>query len=118
MRNLFTFVLSTIAATALVAASPALSEEVESRPAAEIVSAEPDKEGRIIQATVDGMVCDFCAQSLTKVLMREDAVESVQISLEAQFVTITVKDGMSLSDEAVEKAIYWAGYDLTQITRA
>ena len=115
MKKLITFGL---AALTLAFSSVALAQEVESRPATEIVNAEPDKHGRIIQATVNGMVCDFCAQSLTKVLMREEAVETVQISLEAQFVTITVKEGMSLSDEVVEKAIFWAGYDLAEIVRA
>ena len=64
------------------------------------------------------MVCDFCAQSLTKVLKKKKAVDTVDISLETKLITITLKDGMSLSDEEVSKAVYWAGYDLVGIVRA
>ncbi|MCI5047943.1 MAG: heavy-metal-associated domain-containing protein [Aquisalinus sp.] len=115
MKKLLTLI---IASVGLVFVGPALAEEAESRSAAEIVSAEPEKTGRIIQASVDGMHCENCADSISKVILREEAVEAVEVSVEAKVVTITVKEGMSLSDEVVEKAIFWAGYDIAEITRA
>ncbi len=115
MKKLLTLTMS---AVALMFMGSALAGDAESRPAAEIVSAEPEKAGRIIQASVDGMHCENCADSISKVILREEAVEAVEVSVEAKIVTITVKEGMSLSDEVVEKAIFWAGYDLDEITRA
>ena len=112
----------TLATLVLVAfaAAPGLvqAEPANGRTASEMVTDNAALEGRIVQAKVNGMVCDFCAQSLTKVLNRNDAVEDIDISLETRLITITVRDGMSLSDEEVEKAVYWAGYDLVKIERA
>ena len=106
------------AVAGLLLLSPAIAEEAETRTAQEIVTAEPSLSGRIVQAEVDGMVCDFCAQSLAKVLMKNEAVETVSISLETRFVTITTKEGTEISDEDVAEAVNWAGYDLAGIIRA
>ena len=111
--------LATLTLTAFTAfATPALAGDLAMKPAAELVADNPALSGRVVQAKVNGMVCDFCAQSLTKVLMKNDAVESVDISLETQFVTIILKDGGEITDEEVDKAIYWAGYENVGITRA
>ena len=68
-----------------------------------------------VVATVDGMVCDFCAQGLKKVLMKEDAVENVEIDLTTKHVTIDVKQGQSLDDSIVNKNVDWAGYKVSGI---
>ena len=75
-------------------------------------------EGRTITARVHGMVCDFCARSLTKVLGRNDAVEDVAIDLTEKTVTIIVRDGAVLSDEAVREAVTHAGYNLAALERS
>lgn len=75
-------------------------------------------EGRTVTVKVDGMVCDFCARSLTKVLKKKDAVEDVAISLEDKTVTILLKKGSAMSDEEIEKAVQNAGYNLAGIERA
>ena len=74
--------------------------------------------GRTITAKVHGMVCDFCARSLTKVLSKKDAVEAVAIDLSDKTVTIVLKDGARMDDAEVEKAILDAGYNLAELTRA
>ena len=75
-------------------------------------------EGRTVTVKVNGMVCDFCARSLTKVLKKKDAVEDVAISLEDKTVTILLKEGSAMSDEEIEKAVKNAGYNLAAIERA
>ena len=75
-------------------------------------------EGRTITARVHGMVCDFCARSLTKVLGKNDAVEDVAIDLTDKTVTILVKEGETLSDEAVREAVTHAGYNLAALERS
>jgi copper chaperone CopZ len=69
-----------------------------------------------IDIKVNGMVCDFCAQSVWKVFQDYEQVENVDISLDEGRVTITLKDGQSLSDEELHKGIEYAGYDLVKIT--
>lgn len=66
---------------------------------------------------VDGMVCDFCAQSLKKVFSKEDSVNGIVVDLDEQTVTIDTKDGQVLSDEKIKELIEWGGYDLKEIKR-
>lgn len=69
-------------------------------------------------ATVDGMVCDMCAQSIKKVLEKEPSVKSVAIDLTSKEVLIAVKPGETLSDDIVKEKIDWAGYKLTALKHA
>lgn len=66
---------------------------------------------------VDGMVCDFCAQSLEKVFGKEDSVNAIVVSLDDQTVTIDTKDSQMISDEKIKELIEWGGYDLVSIDR-
>lgn len=66
-------------------------------------------------ATVDGMVCDMCAQSIKKVLEKESSVKGVEINLTTKQVLIDVKPGETLSDDVVKKKIDWAGYKLAKL---
>jgi len=65
---------------------------------------------------VNGMVCDFCAQSLKKIFGRNDSVASIDVSLDDKTVTIHYKDGAEhLDEEQIGKLIYEAGYDMTGV---
>ena len=75
-------------------------------------------DGRTVTVKVNGMVCDFCARSLTKVLKKKDAVEDVAISLKDKTVTIVLKDGAAMSDDEIGEAVNSAGYNLASIERA
>ncbi len=66
---------------------------------------------------VNGMVCDFCAQSVWKVFEDYDGVEKVDIDLDAGLVTVHMKPEAKLSDEELNKAITYAGYDLVSVER-
>ena len=68
-----------------------------------------------IIANVNGMVCDFCAQSLEKVFGKEDSVNNIAVDLDTQQVIIDIKDNQDLSDEKIKELINWAGYDLISI---
>lgn len=70
-----------------------------------------------IKIQVNGMVCDFCAQSVWKVFKDYDAVDDVKIDLDTGTVTVLLKDGQGLTDEQLDKAIVYAGYDLVGIHR-
>lgn len=71
-----------------------------------------------VVATVDGMVCDFCAQGLKKVLMKEEAVENVEIDLTTKHVTIDLKAGQSIADSVVNEKVDWAGYKVSGIAHS
>ncbi len=68
-------------------------------------------------AIVDGMVCDFCAQSLKKVFLKNDDVTDVQIDLTTKEVKILLKPGTSIDDAAIKKNVDWAGYKVSGISR-
>ncbi len=66
---------------------------------------------------VEGMVCDFCAQSVLKVLKKNESVQDVDINLDEGLVTVILKEGATIDDKALEEAIYYAGYELVEIMR-
>lgn len=76
-----------------------------------------DKKNDIV-VKVNGMVCDFCAQSLQKVFGKEESVNSIDVSLDDQTVTVDTKEGQDLSDERIKELIEWGGYDFVSIERA
>lgn len=70
-----------------------------------------------VTAKVNGLVCDFCAQALNETFGVMAEVEKIDISLEKGLVTIFMKPGQSLTDQAIRKAIEYGGYDLVTIER-
>jgi len=80
---------------------------------------DPTSENSVVMiAKVNGLVCDFCAQALKKVFKKEDAVEALNVDLNAGEVQITLKSGQSLPDEHIEKLIRNSGYSLVSMHRA
>lgn len=73
------------------------------------------KEAKIIIAHTEGMVCDFCIRGIEKVFGKKDEVLSVEVSLENQTVTLTLKDGKDISDEEVIKIIKYNGITTTKV---
>jgi copper chaperone CopZ len=73
--------------------------------------------GEILVANVNGLVCDFCAQSIRKIVGKEEAVQKVYVDLTKGQVRIDLKPGKKLDDAAIEKLIRKAGYSLVSIDR-
>ena len=73
--------------------------------------------GKHILVTVNGLVCDFCAQSMKKVLGKQDAVSAVDVNLTSKIITIDLKQTGDLSDETLTKAVTDAGYEVVKIHR-
>lgn len=94
-------ILMTFALAGFLFTSPALAD---------------DKKDDVV-VEIAGMVCDFCAQSLTKVFTKEDSVNGIAVSLDDQTVTVDVKEGAELSDAKIKELIEWGGYDLIKIKR-
>lgn len=70
-----------------------------------------------IKASVNGLVCAFCATGIEKTFKAEPAVETVHVDLESKLVTITTKPKQKLDDTVVTKMITDAGYTVTGIER-
>ena len=70
-----------------------------------------------IVATVNGMVCAFCATGLEKTFKKQPAIDHVKVDLEGRLVTLTTKPDQTLDDATVTKLITAAGYAVTAIAR-
>lgn len=70
-----------------------------------------------IKATVNGLVCAFCATGIEKTFKAQPAVDHVKVDLESKLVTIGTKPDQKLDDAMVTQLITDAGYTVTGITR-
>ncbi|MEY4731018.1 MAG: hypothetical protein RL020_2176 [Pseudomonadota bacterium] len=68
-----------------------------------------------IKASVNGMVCAFCAQGIEKKLRANSATQDVYVSLENKVVAIALKPGQAMTDDTVKQVITDAGYAVTEI---
>lgn len=70
-----------------------------------------------IKASVNGLVCSFCATGIEKTFKAEAAVEKVHVDLDNKLVTINTKPDQKLDDATVTKLITDAGYTVVGIER-
>ena len=80
----------------------------------------PAKAGELhedVLIKVNGMVCDFCAQSIWKIFKDYGGVSNIDVDLDTGIVTVHMKPSHTLSEEQLNKAITYAGYDLVSIDR-
>jgi len=70
-----------------------------------------------VKATVDGMVCAFCATGIEKKFKTTPEVDNVKIDLATKLVTITTKPGQTISDAKITEVIEYAGYSVKNIVR-
>jgi len=72
---------------------------------------------RTIEMKVDGLVCAFCAQGITKKLGKIDATEEVLVSLESGLVAVALKPGQDIPDADLRSTLTDAGYSVKAIER-
>ena len=78
-------------------------------------AAVPALAAQSVKATVNGMVCAFCAQGIEKTLSKMDATKAVYVDLKSKVVAVEAKDGKTLDQKAISAAIVDAGYDVVKI---
>ena len=71
----------------------------------------------IVQIRVDGMTCSMCAQSIEKKLKENNTVQSITVDFETKVIEVTYNEKKPLSDQQINDAVYYAGYDLVSIKR-
>ena len=72
---------------------------------------------KTIEMDVNGLVCAFCAQGISKTMKGFPASDGVFVSLEHRMVAVHLKDGQDISDAQLRKAITDAGYKLVAVHR-
>ena len=77
---------------------------------------------KTIKIGVEGMVCDFCAQSIQKVFLKQAGVEKVDVNLDIGKVTVKMADVFEdnedgISDERIKQLVLDAGDDVSKIER-
>ena len=72
---------------------------------------------RTVEMEVNGLVCAFCAQGISKTMKAFPAADGVYVSLEHRLVAVHLKDGQDIPDAALRKAITDAGYKLVAVRR-
>jgi mercuric ion binding protein len=68
-----------------------------------------------IKATVNGMVCAFCAQGIEKRISSMPATKAVYVDLKKKTVAIEAKEGQTLDGNAIRAEITDAGYDVVKL---
>ena len=71
-----------------------------------------------IKATVNGMVCGFCATAIEKTFKKQPEVSTVNVDLKDRLVTVTTKRGQTLDDSKVKRLLTNSGYSVASINRA
>lgn len=99
-----------LAALAALAMPVAVSAQAQTTPAA------PARAGAVT-VKVNGLVCDFCVQALTRTFRKEKAVERFHVDLTAKEIHMTFKRGQTLSDARIRRLVTNAGYNVVGIAR-
>jgi copper chaperone CopZ len=68
-----------------------------------------------VKASVNGMVCAFCAQGIEKRLSKLPATKAVFVDLKQKVVAVEAKDGQTLDAKVITAEITEAGYDVTRL---
>jgi mercuric ion binding protein len=68
-----------------------------------------------MKATVNGMVCAFCAQGIEKRISKMPATKAVYVDLKKKIVVVEPKDGMALDQKAIIEEVKDAGYDIVKV---
>mgnify|MGYP003468070981 CR=1 FL=1 len=68
-----------------------------------------------LKATVNGMVCAFCAQGIEKRLSALPQTQAVYVNLDRRVVAVQAKEGQRLDDAVLKHEITEAGYDVVKV---
>ncbi len=80
-----------------------------------LAAAMPALAAQTVKATVNGMVCAFCAQGIEKRLSKMVATKAVFVDLKNKTVAVEAKDGKTLDQKQITAEITDAGYDVVKM---
>ena len=67
------------------------------------------------QMTVSGLACPVCSYGLEKKLKQIEGIENLNIELKTGLVTFTMKEGKTVTEEALKQKVKDAGYTVKEI---
>jgi copper chaperone CopZ len=73
--------------------------------------------GTSATVNVSGLVCDFCARAIEKVLGKQDSIEAVTVDLDAKTIVLNFKDKQNIDDLKITELVTNAGYKVVSIIR-
>jgi hypothetical protein len=103
--------IKTLAIALSMAAIAPLPASAQSRPAQTAPIAAD------VVVSVNGLVCDFCAQAIDRSFRRRAEVNAVHIDLTAKLVSIDFRPNQNLDDDTIRDIITRAGYTVTNVRR-
>jgi copper chaperone CopZ len=68
-----------------------------------------------VKATVNGMVCAFCAQGIEANLSKLPAAKVVFVDLKKKIVAVEAREGQKLDSQIIRAEIKDAGYDVVKL---
>lgn len=77
----------------------------------------PALDARSLRIEVNGLVCAFCADGITRAFKKDAATDEVFVSLENKLVAVGLKDGQDIADATATKLLTDAGYTVIGIQR-
>ncbi len=80
-------------------------------------AAAPEQEPRQIEVTILGMSCPFCAYGVQQKLQRLEGVEDLKVELSTGLATLTLEDGVDISNELLQETVKDAGFEVAKIVR-
>ena len=81
------------------------------------INANEENDFEEVHVSVNGLVCDFCAQSVEKLFKKEKAVQDIDVDLKMGMVTILIKSGEIMDDIKITELIIQSGYSVEGIHR-
>jgi len=84
-------------------------------PAQEVEDAAP--EPRKIEVEILGMSCPFCAYGVEQKLKRLEGVEDLEVELKTGVATLTLAEGVDVSNETLRETVKDAGFEVAAIRR-
>ena len=103
--------------TIILAALAALATPIAALAQGQTATAAPARSG-MVTVKVNGLVCDFCVQALTRTFRKEKAVDGFHVDLSKKEIHMTFKAGQTLSDARIRTLVTNAGYNVVGIARA
>jgi copper chaperone CopZ len=74
-------------------------------------------EAKTIEVHVNGMVCAFCAQGITKKFGARPEVTHTDVNLKEKIVALSLKEGADIKDTEIRSILNDAGYSVESIER-
>lgn len=66
---------------------------------------------------VNGMVCAFCAQGITKKFEARPEVAKIDVNLKDKIVLVTIKDKQDIQDDDIKNILKESGFAVEKIER-